>query len=325
MADPTDWNEYVQGSLATVTQEGHTDFDLVEPNHRTIIEHLMSGHFRPAEHGCMRFIESNPEDSLMWTLYALSLWDTGDGDGVREALQRAHDLSNQFSLTWNLFGDFSNKLGDPFQATFSYEASLLIDGDQVLPRKHLYAIYKERGNWDKAFEMVRELVRLVPEESGSWENLDESLDHLGDPESGQELVIGLVGSHPTNYLSWWLMGTVMTRSGRMREAERAARRAVELCPNDPNCITLLGTVLLGTGRERAAIKHLRRATRMLPEKGAVWYNLGVAMVRAGMVEEGEQALQRFAELDLELESQISKLHRDALRTGKNPGFVNYNR
>jgi tetratricopeptide (TPR) repeat protein len=321
MTDPTTYPEYVQQILITVTEEGHPDFEDVRQVHGAIIEDLMRGEFRRAEHACLMALETDSQDSLLWTLYALAIWNTRDGDGVRDSVQKAHDLSNKYSLTWNLMGGFLNRLGQVFEAVFAYETSLLIDGNQVLPRKHLSAIYKMRSNWEKSLEHVKELVHLVPDEIGAWGNLDETLEHLGDPESGQELVRELTTQHPTNHLAWWLYGTVMARCSNMTEAEKAARRAVELCRDDATCFNLLGNVLVRTGREKAAVKHFRRVTQIEPDKGWGWYNLGTALIRLGKLQEADNAFRRVEEVDPELYDQILSLNRNKLMTGQGPDQV----
>jgi tetratricopeptide (TPR) repeat protein len=321
LSNPTTWTEYVQSILYTVTEEGHPDFENVKPVHRPVIESLMRGQFRRAERACLVAFDSEPEDSLLWTLYTLAIWNTGDGDGIRNSIQRAHDLSNNLALTWNIKGDFSNKMGLAPQAIFAYEASLLIDEDQVLPRKHLYAIYKTQENWERAYETVRELVHLIPHEIGAWGNLDEALEHLGDPDAGQELVRELTARYPTNYLAWWLCGTVMVRCGDMTEAERAARRAVELCRDDAACLNLLGNVLVKTGREKAAVKHFRRVTQMQPDEGWSWYNLGTALIRLGKNQEADLAFKRMRKVDSDLYEHVLSLSLNKLLTGEGPDVI----
>ena len=321
LSNPTTWTEYVQGILSTVTEEGHPDFEEVKPIHRPVIENLIRGKFRQAEHMCLVAFESELEDSLLWTLHALAIWHTGDGDGIRESIQRAHDLSNSLSLTWNLMGGLSNKMGFTPEAIFAYQASLLIDGNQVLPRKHLYAIYKTQENWEKAYENVRKLVHLIPHEIGAWGNLDEALEHLGYPEAGQQLVRELAAKYPTNHLAWWLCGTVMARCGNMIEAEKAARRAVELCRDDAACFNLLGNVLVKTGREKAAVKHFRRVTKLEPDEGWGWYNLGTALVQLGKIQEADLAFRRMQELDSELYERVLSLNLNRLLTGEGPDAI----
>jgi tetratricopeptide (TPR) repeat protein len=323
MSSPMDWTERVGLTLATVVNERHADAKHVREYHRPIIDFLLKGEFRDADRECMIALEKHPDDCLLHTLYALSIWSSGDEVEIQRALQTAHSLSNELCITWNALGDFSGQVGDKFHAMLAFELSILIDEDQALPRKILYVYYHDAKMWDKCAELCRELIRLEPQEVGSWGNLELSLSSLDDHSRAEEIAHRTAEEYPDNYLSWWVKGMVLLHHDKWREAEYSARRAIQLNRKDPDCYHLLGVSYLYRGQISAAIKNFRRVVRLRPSDAASWYNLANALAMAGQLEETNRVLEHVEEIDPIFSAEVSDILLQKMETGVGPSRIRY--
>lgn len=322
-AEDLTWTDRIRLLLATVTNERSPDAKHVKGYHRPVIEHLLRGELRDAERECMTALESNPEDPLLFTLYAIAIWDAGDAKEIRDALQRAHDISNGLCITWNAMGDFSGQIEDKFNAIMAYSLSIAIDEDQTLPRKLLFVYYSDAKLWDEGIRQCREIIRIEPYDSGTWGNLELCLSKLDDTARAEQVAHEMTKAYPDNYLSWWAQGTVQLHLEKWDETEYSARRAIQLNREDAECYQLLALSFLFRNLFSAAIKSFRKAVTLKPNDGGAWYNLGAALLMDGKLEEADKALERLAVLDPELDRELAEQNLKKLINGG--GFQFYRR
>lgn len=72
-------------------------------------------------------------------------------------------------------------------------------------------------------------------------------------------------------------GLAAQSAGRLAEAERCYRLALDAHPHDAHVLQLLGVSLVGCGRAEEAIVYLNRALRTETDRGATHYHLGGAL------------------------------------------------
>ncbi|OAN50319.1 hypothetical protein A6A04_02675 [Paramagnetospirillum marisnigri] len=76
-------------------------------------------------------------------------------------------------------------------------------------------------------------------------------------------------------------GVAHHRAGRLAEADRIYRAALDLDPNHPEANHNLGMVVLQVGRPDLALPRLRAALQAKPSDGRFWLSLAEALVLAG--------------------------------------------
>lgn len=102
----------------------------------------------------------------------------------------------------------------------------------------------------------------------------------------------LLAEQPRNPYLWELKGQILFESGRIKEAEPAHRRSVELAPDAPLLCTNLAQALIaegGTPKLDEAILHIRRALHVEPESPLAWRLLSEAYDA-----KGDQGMARLA-------------------------------
>jgi len=100
-----------------------------------------------------------------------------------------------------------------------------------------------------------------------------------------------------------VLGVVLKRSGRVREAESYLLKAMEISPDSPAIINNLGNILVQTGRVDAAIDHYRQALRY-EDDPRVHYNLSQALRENLQLEEGEKEFRIAQDTAPELASTL---------------------
>ncbi|HET8539351.1 MAG TPA: tetratricopeptide repeat protein [Anaeromyxobacter sp.] len=92
------------------------------------------------------------------------------------------------------------------------------------------------------------------------------------------------------------LGTALVEAGRLPEAIRPLRRAVELDPELAWARAQLGGALLALGRPSEAEPELRAALRLAPEDPEATFNLAQLVWQAGNRDEGRRWFARFLEI-----------------------------
>lgn len=85
-------------------------------------------------------------------------------------------------------------------------------------------------------------------------------------------------------------------AGAHARAEELARAALAEHPDDPNALQVLGAACLRDGRVGEAVQHLRAADSATPGNAVILNTLGVALRRAGHIEDARRAYRRAGEL-----------------------------
>jgi predicted Zn-dependent protease len=100
-----------------------------------------------------------------------------------------------------------------------------------------------------------------------------------DTDHALKLEDGMLADYPTNPYLWELKGQTLFESGRVKEAEVAHRRAVELKPEAPLLQILLGQAILASEDKNKvddAIVHLRKAVGVEADNSLGWRLLAEA-------------------------------------------------
>ena len=121
-----------------------------------------------------------------------------------------------------------------------------------------------------------------------------------DTDHALKLEDALIADYPNNPYLWELKGQTLFESSRVKEAEVAHRRAVELKPDAPLLQILLGQAILASEdktRVDDAIGHLRKAMLMENDNAMGWRLLAEAYDMKG---DAGQARLAIAEQDFNL-------------------------
>jgi tetratricopeptide (TPR) repeat protein len=117
---------------------------------------------------------------------------------------------------------------------------------------------------------------------------------------------------------WSNLGNALLATGRLEEAERAYRNALELDPTFRDAWFNLGKLLLQSGRPPEAADVLEHLTRIDPGDGQVWRILGDTYEQFALFSESRQAYER-AFASTPGDPDIAALIADCLERENRPG------
>jgi len=143
----------------------------------------------------------------------------------------------------------------------------------------------QAGRAEEAGALYRRLLIWLPAQI-------QALDHFGlllaagDPEAGGRLLGRAVRVAPQTAQSWCNLGVVRREADAPDEAERCFRRALALRPDLAAAINNLAALLKEGGRPMASVGWFRAAARLQPDHPDIHCNLGAALLRVGVYEEG---------------------------------------
>jgi predicted Zn-dependent protease len=102
----------------------------------------------------------------------------------------------------------------------------------------------------------------------------------------------LVAAKPDDPDTLLLHASVLAPLGNNEEAEREARRAVELNPGSARAHTTLATLLVQSDQREQGLQEARRAAELDAEDPTVQYNLGLAEWTAGSRRDANAAFRK---------------------------------
>ncbi|MCC7042557.1 MAG: tetratricopeptide repeat protein [Acidobacteria bacterium] len=113
-----------------------------------------------------------------------------------------------------------------------------------------------RGNWAQAAASWARLLEEQPGEVSYRLRYAAALVNAGDTDRGREELTAITRDEPAETRAWYLLTQVEQRAGRSAEAEAAARRIVELDPEDGRGPIALAMVLGHRGDHRGVVSVL---------------------------------------------------------------------
>jgi TolB-like protein/DNA-binding SARP family transcriptional activator/Tfp pilus assembly protein PilF len=170
----------------------------------------------------------------------------------------------------------------------------------------------------KAVELLRDLVRRQPANSGAWHYLGLAQKNRGELQDALESFERSIELTPSNAGAHAHIGHVLVRLGRHAEGLEHIRYAMRLSPRDPNLaywLDFAGQAELELGRDQQAIEDFRRSTALNPDYQRSWAGLAAAEALSGHIEEARGHLDRLKSLTPHLTSD-QLLDRFGRRSGR---------
>ena len=146
--------------------------------------------------------------------------------------------------------------------------------------------------------LARRAIEVDPDNPDALSKLGRILRTLGRNEEALEFFSLYNAKVPGDFQGLAHIGSCLSDLGRLEEAERYLRRALEGL-DDALTHYNLGVVLAATGRVDQAVSEYRHALTLDPDLLAARNNLASALARRGQRTEAVRELQRVLELDPE--------------------------
>ncbi len=256
--------------------------------------------YKAAETILVQAIEANPQDAGLLTLAARIFLLDKNPLNAAIAFKKAAKLgplspADRFSLAIAYIGIRKGSWARP-------ELERLAEAD---PKDPLYQYWLARVDYDQhlydsAVQRLRGVTKSHPDFTRAWDNLGLSLEGTGQlSEAAISYRHALrLNREQTPHSPWppLNLGTLLTRTGELHEAEELLREAVQYDQNVAEAHHRLGVNLHKQNRKQDAIVELRRAIELDPSATEPLYALGQIYREQGNTAAAAEAFQRFKAL-----------------------------
>ena len=173
------------------------------------------------------------------------------------------------------------------QAERLYRAVIQADGTHIGSLHNLGILCFQRGQYDDAIALTREVVRLRPDLAVAHNTHAVALRQLGRLDEAETCCREALRRAPDFAEAHNTLGDVLTASRRWEEAEACCREALRLQPEYAEAHNNLGAALTALGRPDEAEICCREALRLKPGNAAALHNLGTVLTALGRLDEAE--------------------------------------
>jgi predicted Zn-dependent protease len=170
----------------------------------------------------------------------------------------------------------------------------------------------QSGNPVEAESLCRTYLRHQPDSSEVLLLLGLSLQHQGHPESASEVYARLTRLNPTDALHWGNYAVALEAAGHIEAAEGAARKAVELAPDDAERLEQLGLLQLRRNNPLAARDTLLHAYAKAPDSAGIRIHAARACAECRDYRSDEllQPWRTWLPLEDSLQFELADLHAE---------------
>lgn len=190
----------------------------------------------------------------------------------------------------------ANARGDHRGAADRFDQAARLMPATAATHHNLGVALRQLNRHSQAIDPLRRALVLQPAGVGACSSLAQSLEKTGEHDAAVALARRQTLLDPSSSKAFANLGYVTWRAGDLELAGDALRRALELDPSETAARVNLANVQKASGDEAGALALYRKIADEQPTNPGVWYNLGVALIDADLLEEAAEAYRRHARL-----------------------------
>jgi tetratricopeptide (TPR) repeat protein len=124
-------------------------------------------------------VVSEPNTPTFWNAFAVVHMMNDDLPSAEQAVIRSLDLDTSVSSTWRIWGELLQHRGDDMEAERSFRMSLELEPDNEYAMRQLLHLFRGRGAYPEAVELLTTLIERHPNNQGLWNLLTDSMNREG--------------------------------------------------------------------------------------------------------------------------------------------------
>lgn len=167
--------------------------------------------------------------------------------------------------------------------------------------------YHVKGDYPKAEETYKQIIRLEPRHSNALNLLGTICLERGEYDNALDLIRKAVKAYPMGAMFHNNLGNVFRKMGMVQDAEKAYREALRVAPDNVAANNNLGIVLHEQGNMDGAIDYFEKAHRQDPGFAPAFYNLGRVFCEQGRIDTSLWAYREALKINPDFHSAYSNL------------------
>jgi tetratricopeptide (TPR) repeat protein len=245
------------------------------------------------------------EDGGLWLRIAMIHLAEGRAGPALEAAETAFGLDPSADA-YLVLGQCQIASGAMDEGVGTLERGLQQHSQDVALLESLAMVSLGRQEWAKAGGLLRELIRLDPDQPDYRMDLARILVMSNDHAAAEEQLVRILELQPNSPDALALLGRTQLLQGRPAEAREQFEGSLAL-QESAEAYAGLGAVAFMAGDLDAAVANLQKAQTLDPQDADVLFNLGNAYVQRGDVGDAIAAYEASIELDPRAASSHSNL------------------
>lgn len=217
-----------------------------------------------AEPSLLRALELDRDHAQAWELLASVQYRRGARDEAEKSMQEAARRQPFSAWAPLLRSSWLYEEGRLAEAETYAKEAIRRNPGSVSPWRQLGLIDDRLGKRDEALKAFATAMRLGDPDSTARRRLAELYAETGKPDEARRVALDAAINHNGAEKTQLALGFAELNRGRLRPAEEAMRRAVELAPESADAWTGLGAVLMKLTRVVEAEKAFDQAVRLAP-------------------------------------------------------------
>ena len=252
---------------------------------------LASGRAREALDLASRGAAAHPGDAHWLHLLGAALHANGRGREAVGRLREAASADPGNAFIWNTLGGVLLSLGEPSEAHAALGEALRLDPGSSVARFNLALALKNRGEYAAARAELEALLAKAPDDATRFELAVVLLAQGRGPEALAHLD-ELSRKHPGQAQLLAHRAYALASSGRLEEAVRDARGAIQAAPTSPDIHSTAAGALALAGQAMEAQRVFAAIAAHRPQAPSAWQKLGVAALASGDLRQAVAAFER---------------------------------
>ena len=184
------------------------------------------------------------------------------------------------------------------EASELLKRAISLQPDYVTAYNDLGAVYMKLNQLDKAEQTLRQAIKLNDKWYLPQLNLGVVLNRQRKHQEAAKLLTELATNHPDQPTIHPPLIEALIEARQWPQAEEELQRALTVKGSDTVDLKIkLGIVTLRQSKFPAAVAAFREATSVEPDNALAQFNLGVALMESGNLDEAETALRRAYQIE----------------------------
>ncbi len=160
--------------------------------------------------------------------------------------------------------------------------------------------FHSQGNIQEAIKHYEFFINKGFKDYRVFSNYGAILQSLGKLTDAEKFTRKAIELNPNLAISYNNVGGILKDLGKLQEAEVSCRKAIDINPNFANAHSNLGGILKDLGKLKEAELSTRKAIELNPKFALAHSNLGNILIDLGKLQEAEVSMRKAIELDTDL-------------------------
>jgi Tfp pilus assembly protein PilF len=277
---------------------------------------LAAGEMGKARIALEELVELQPGLVPAWDMLADVLLAQADDPAIERLLERMKEVQGTELVRGFALARFCAGRNDQAGARRHGEDALRLSPGNVRVLVFVLDLDARQQRWDSAEKRAKRLLAVSPENAMAYHVLGSLHLMRGEHTLAEDFLrrsLALRENAETlNNLAW-----LLNERGAAADAEKAARRAIELDNKSPACWDTLGTILLRAGRLDEAGEALKRALEFAGAEPATLVHMAELQMRRGQTDRAAETLAalrlRQREMPQSDQKEVERLFREVER------------